>query len=103
MAAKTDFASALKKRTRETAEPAREAGATPTLATTPEQKDRPPSRRGKKHIGACVELAVFKQLGKIALDEDTTIQALICRGLNMVFLEKGMQAIADDVGKKGVR
>lgn len=92
MATKTDFSAAFRKRA-----PEPQAALVQSSETASE---RPPSRRGKKHISACVDPAVKQQLKDIIAREDTTVQALICRGLNMVFIEKGMLPIADEKGSK---
>ncbi len=56
-----------------------------------EQKDsrvaQPPSRQGKKAITGHFDPAVSRQLKQIALDNDTTVQALLGEALNDLFLK----------------
>ena len=56
-----------------------------------EQKDsrvaQPPSRQGKKALTGHFDPAVSRQLKQIALDNDTTVQALLGEALNDLFLK----------------
>ena len=54
----------------------------------------PPSRQGKKAITGHFDPAVSKQLRQIALDRDTTVQALLGEALNDLFLKYGESPIA---------
>jgi hypothetical protein len=57
--------------------------ATPSADTTPasvQDSALPPSRRGKKIISAHFDPAVSKQLKQLALENDTTVQALMATG-----------------------
>ncbi len=53
-----------------------------------------PSRRNVKHIGGYFDPAVSKQLNRLALDEDTTAQALIGEALDMLFQARKLPMIA---------
>lgn len=55
-----------------------------------------PSRRGRKTIQAYVSPTVRKQLHLIALEEGTSIEALIMEGLDLVFRARGKPMIAFD-------
>ncbi len=48
---------------------------------------QPPSRQGKKAIAGHFDPAVSRQLKQIALDNDTTVQALLGEALNDLFLK----------------
>jgi len=50
--------------------------------------DRPPSRQGKKAISAFFDPNVSKQLKRLALDEDSTVQKLMAEALNDLFINK---------------
>ena len=53
-----------------------------------------PSRKGAKHVGGYFALDVSRQLRQIALDEDTSVQALLEESLDMLFESRGKPAIA---------
>lgn len=54
----------------------------------------PPSRKGKKAIAGHFDPAVSKQLKQLALEQDTTVQALMAEALNDLFEKYGKKAIA---------
>ena len=54
----------------------------------------PPSRQGKKAIAGHFDPAVSKQLKQLALEEDTTVQALLAEALNDLFEKYDKKAIA---------
>jgi len=56
---------------------------------------RPPSRQGKKALGAFVTQETSKQLKQIALDENTSVQNLVVEALNDLFIKYGKRPIAE--------
>jgi len=56
---------------------------------------RPPSRVGKKALGAFVSQETSKQLKQIALDENTSVQDLVVEALNDLFIKYGKHPIAE--------
>ncbi|MGB7441813.1 MAG: ribbon-helix-helix domain-containing protein [Coleofasciculaceae cyanobacterium] len=54
----------------------------------------PPSRQGKKSIGGHFDPAVSRQLKQIAVNHDTTVQALLVEALNDLFVKYGKSPIA---------
>jgi hypothetical protein len=60
-----------------------------------EKSTRPPSRQGKKALGAFVSPETSKQLKQIALDENTTVQYLVVEALNDLFIKHGKRPIAE--------
>ncbi|RUS93922.1 hypothetical protein DSM106972_095210 [Dulcicalothrix desertica PCC 7102] len=54
----------------------------------------PPSRRGKKAITVHFDPAACKQLKQLAMDEETSIQALMTEALNDLFEKYGKNPIA---------
>ncbi|MGI2906952.1 ribbon-helix-helix domain-containing protein [Tolypothrix sp. VBCCA 56010] len=56
---------------------------------------RPPSRQGKKALGAFVSQETSKQLKQIALDENTSVQDLVVEALNDLFVKYGKRPIAE--------
>jgi hypothetical protein len=54
----------------------------------------PPSRKGKKVIAGYFDPAVSKQLKQLALEHDTTVQALLAEALDLLFIERGVMPIA---------
>ena len=59
--------------------------------TTPPRKA---SRQNLKHIGGYFDRAVSKQLNRLALEEDSTAQALLEEALDMLFQSRGQPMIA---------
>lgn len=71
----------------------------PTLAANDipaptQQSQLPPSRKGKKIISGYFDPAVARQLKQLALDNDTTVQALLTEGLNDLFVKYNKQPLA---------
>ncbi|MDJ0733224.1 MAG: hypothetical protein QNJ47_03910 [Nostocaceae cyanobacterium] len=58
------------------------------------KSELPPSRKGKKAIAGHFDPAVSKQLKQLALEEDTTVQALLAEALNDLFEKYDKKAIA---------
>jgi len=80
------FANALKKDT------APEQSA-PEAATATSPHERP-SRKGTKHVGGHFPPEVSKQLRRIALDEDSSVQKLLAEGIDMIFHSRKLPTIA---------
>ena len=55
---------------------------------------RPPSRQGKRVISAYIEPAAAKQLRLLAVDEETSAQALLEEALNDLFRKYNRSAVA---------
>jgi hypothetical protein len=53
-----------------------------------------PARRGKKAVSGHFDPAVQKQLNQMALDEDSSVQALLREALNDLFAKRGKPTIA---------
>jgi hypothetical protein len=64
------------------------------LEAQPTSPAAPPSRQGKKTIAGHFDPAVSKQLHQIALDEDSSVQALLREALNDLFIKRGRPPIA---------
>jgi len=58
------------------------------------QAETPPSRIGKKVIAGHFDPAVSKQLRQMALEEDSTVQALLTEAINDLFAKYGKPPIA---------
>ena len=56
-------------------------------ATTPTRQ--PPSRIGKKGVTFYLEPIVVKQLRRLSVDEDTSLQALMVEATNLLFKSRG--------------
>ena len=54
----------------------------------------PPSRQGKKAITGHFDPAVSRQLRQLALDNNTTVQALLAEALNELFIKHHRNPIA---------
>ena len=61
----------------------------------PPKSSARPSRKGKKLIGGHFDPTVSKQLKQLALDEDTTTQALLGQALNLLFESRQLPQIAE--------
>jgi hypothetical protein len=77
----------------------RAADTTPSVAeqSTEEEAGQSyvaPARRGKKAVSGHFDPAVQKQLNQIALDEDSSVQALLREALNDLFAKRGKPTIA---------
>ncbi len=77
------------------------SGKKPTPVTTtdnrPEPSTRselPPVRQGKKMISGYFDPAVARQLKQLALDNDSTVQALLGEALNELFIKYNKKPIA---------
>ncbi len=57
-----------------------------------------PSRKNTKHIGGYFDPAVSKQLRAIAVEEDTSVQALLAEGIDLVFQSRRKPTIAKQAG-----
>ena len=55
---------------------------------------RPPSRLNKRVVSVYVEPEALKQLNFMAVEEDTSIQALMVEALNDFFAKRGVNRIA---------
>ena len=53
-----------------------------------------PSRRGSKHVGGYFAPEVARQLRRMAVDEDTSIQNLLAESLNLLFQSRELPTIA---------
>ncbi len=53
-----------------------------------------PSRRAAKHIGGYFDPTVSKQLRAIALEEDSSVQALLAEAIDMLFQSRRKPTIA---------
>lgn len=90
---KNKFAAALKPQREEAAAVEEVAEATAVAEARTSQSVRP-SRRNTKHIGGYFDPAVSKQLRAIAVEEDTSVQALIAEGIDLVFQARRKPTIA---------
>jgi hypothetical protein len=53
-----------------------------------------PARRGNKAASGHIDPSVQKQLNPMALDEDSSVQALLREALNDLFAKRGKPTIA---------
>ena len=58
-----------------------------------------PSRKSTKHIGGYFDPAVSKQLRLIAVDEDSSVQALLGEALDMLFQSRRKPMVAQKAAK----
>lgn len=55
---------------------------------------RAPSREGKRAVTFYVDPTAAKQLSRLSVDEDTSVQALMVEALNDLFAKRGLHRIA---------
>lgn len=60
-----------------------------------------PSRSGTKFIAGHFDPLVARQLRMLAVEEDTTVQALLAEALDLLFVKKNRPLIGDIVAKRG--
>lgn len=82
------FASALKPKKDDPAPDTAEQGAD---VQSPHARS---SRTGTKHVGGHFPPEVSKQLRRIALDEDSSVQKLLAEAIDMVFHSRKLPTIA---------
>jgi hypothetical protein len=92
------FASALKKKEQDVTPSVTVSSTTDSVETvkssSPTQSSLAPSRIGAKHIGGYFDPAVSKQLKRLVLEEDSSIQSLLAEALDMLFQSRGKPMIA---------
>lgn len=71
-------------------------GATKVAIAVPanDSKGRPVSRQGKKVLSVFLEPKAWRQLRSMALDEETTTQALGVEAVNLLFAARGRGHLA---------
>jgi hypothetical protein len=74
---------------------AKPQAAAEAVASEPRRKFFRPSRDNRRFVGGHFTPAVGKQLRLIAVEDDTTVQALLEEALDLLFVKKGRQKIAD--------
>jgi hypothetical protein len=75
--------------------PPKAAPSKPTPGKTNDNgSERPPSRVGKRLVAGHFDPAAVRQLKQLALDQDTTGQALLTEALNDLFIKHGLKPIA---------
>jgi len=74
--------------------PVSEPSAAPEVGAAAGQGYIAPARRGKKAVSGHFDPAVQKQLNQMALDEDSSVQALLREALNDLFAKRGKPTIA---------
>jgi hypothetical protein len=65
-----------------------------TTTVKEETSNVPPSRQGKKAVTGFFDPTVSRQLKRLALDEDKTIQLLLTEALNDLFVKYNQKPIA---------
>lgn len=69
----------------------------PVAKAKPVNQESPhyrPSRAGKKAVTGYFDPAVSTQVRQIALDEDTSVEALVGEALDLLFEQRGLPQIA---------
>lgn len=62
--------------------------------TTATAAEKPPSRIGKKVVAGHFDPAVIRQIKMLAVNQDTSIQALLSEALNDLFEKHNLKPIA---------
>ncbi len=58
---------------------------------------KPPSRAGQRQVSGHFSADVVKALKQIALDRDTTVQAVLGEAINDLFEKNGLRRMADQI------
>lgn len=66
----------------------------PAKADVSAGSSKPPSRTGKKVVAGHFDPAVVKQLKQLALNQDSSVQALLTEALNDLFEKYSLKPIA---------
>ena len=77
----------------------KEASVKVELPTKPEPTKRS-DREGKRAFTAYLYADAYKQLKRMAVDHDTTIQAFLEEAIDLVFVKNGADPIASDASRK---
>ena len=56
-----------------------------------QENNKPQSRKGKKQVTAWFIPDVQKSIRRLALDEDTSVQALLGEAINLLFKNRGKE------------
>jgi len=77
-------------------EPAPQSPDPVSAAPAPAERRYPKAatREGKRVATVYLEPEALKQLQRLTIDEDTTLQALLTEGINAVFAARGLSRIA---------
>lgn len=91
MVKKTSLSAALHEASGKQPAPVTTTDNRPELST---RAELPPARQGKKMISGYFDPAVARQLKQLALDNDSTVQALLGEALNELFVKYNQKPIA---------
>ncbi|GJE78585.1 ribbon-helix-helix domain-containing protein [Methylorubrum suomiense] len=75
-------------------EPARVEAVPSAEPAGPKRYPKATTREGKRVVTAYVSPEAFRQLKRIAADEDAQVQDLLAEGLNAIFEKRGLSRIA---------
>ncbi|MBV8524988.1 MAG: hypothetical protein JOY71_23190 [Acetobacteraceae bacterium] len=74
----------------------RERAPAPSPEPLIEQPARQDSRKGKKTIAFWADSAAVRQLRRLAVDEDSTVQDLMLEALDDLFRKRGLPRVAQE-------
>lgn len=69
--------------------------ALPTTEQAPSKAAKPPSRQDKRQVAFFVDAATKRQLARLVLEEDSSVQSLMSEAVNLLFQSRGMARIAE--------
>jgi hypothetical protein len=73
-----------------------DASGSPTPARVKKASTRAPSREGQVQLSVHVSMQVRRELRKLAMNLEVTMQHLLCRAVNDLFEKHGMNRLADE-------
>ena len=79
---------------------ARIVSAEQSEASAAPRKFSRPSRSGTKFVAGHFDPTVARQVRMLAVEEDTTVQALLAEALDLLFVKKNKPVISDLVAKR---
>lgn len=60
-----------------------------------------PSRKGTKFVAGHFDPVVARQIRMLAVEEDTTVQALLAEAIDLLFVKKNRPVIEELIAKRG--
>lgn len=70
-------------------------GAAPQAVAEAPKPGKPRSRQDKRQVAFFVDAATKRQLARLVLDEESSVQNLMAEAVNLLFQSRGMARIAE--------
>lgn len=70
-------------------------GLPPTGSGEAPKQPKPPSRQDKRQVAFFVDAATKRQIARLVLEEESSVQSLMAEAVNLLFQSRGMARIAE--------